>query len=165
MRKIVVAVTGASGSIYADLLIQKLKSIENQWNELAIVFSDNAKEVWSTELGNDNFDKVNLPVYNKHDFSAPFASGSGRYDTMIIIPCSMGTLGRIAAGASNDLITRAADVILKEKRKLICVAGKHPITSFIFAIWRPSHSQVALFVLLPHLFIVSLKLLKRLLQL
>lgn len=126
MRKIVVAVTGASGSIYADLLIQKLKSIENQWNELAIVFSDNAKDVWSTELGNDNYDKLNLPVYNKHDFSAPFASGSGRFDTMIIIPCSMGTLGRIAGGASNDLITRAADVILKEKRKLICVARETP---------------------------------------
>jgi 4-hydroxy-3-polyprenylbenzoate decarboxylase len=126
MRKIVVAVTGASGSIYADLLIQKLKSIENQWNELDIVFSDNAKDVWSTELGNDNYDKLNLPVYNKHDFSAPFASGSGRFDTMIIIPCSMGTLGRIAGGASNDLITRAADVILKEKRKLICVARETP---------------------------------------
>jgi len=126
MRKLVIAVTGASGSIYADLLIQKLKSIDNQWHELAIVFSDNAKEVWATELGNDNYDKLNLPVYNKHDFSAPFASGSGKFDTMIIIPCSMGTLGRIANGASNDLITRAADVVLKEKRKLICVARETP---------------------------------------
>ena len=126
MRKLVIAVTGASGSIYADLLIQKLKSIDNQWDELAIVFSDNAKEVWATELGNDNYDKLNLPIYNKHDFSAPFASGSGKFDTMIIIPCSMGTLGRIANGASNDLITRAADVVLKEKRKLICVARETP---------------------------------------
>jgi 4-hydroxy-3-polyprenylbenzoate decarboxylase len=126
MRKVLIAVTGASGSIYADLLIQKLKSIDNQWNELAIVFSDNAKDVWATELGNNNYDKLNLPIYNKHDFSAPFASGSGKFDTMIIIPCSMGTLGRIATGASNDLITRAADVVLKEKRKLICVARETP---------------------------------------
>lgn len=126
MRKIVIAVTGASGSIYADLLLRKLKTIENQWQELAIVFSDNAKEVWATELGNQNYDTLNLPVFGKGDFSAPFASGSGKFDTMIIIPCSMGTLGRIATGTSSDLITRAADVILKERRKLICVARETP---------------------------------------
>jgi 4-hydroxy-3-polyprenylbenzoate decarboxylase len=126
MRKVVIAITGASGSIYADLLLRKLKTIENQWNELAIVFSDNAKEVWSTELGNNDYDNLNLPVYSKYDFSAPFASGSGKFDTMIIIPCSMGTLGRIATGTSSDLITRAADVILKERRKLICVARETP---------------------------------------
>jgi 4-hydroxy-3-polyprenylbenzoate decarboxylase len=126
MRKVVIAITGASGSIYADLLLRKLKTIENQWNELAIVFSDNAKEVWSTELGNNDYDNLNLPVYSKYDFSAPFASGSGKFDTMIIIPCSMGTLGRIATGTSSDLITRAADVVLKERRKLICVARETP---------------------------------------
>src|SRR5207342_2394159 len=65
-------------------------------------------------------------LYNTTDFTAPFASGSGQYDTMIIIPCSMGTLGRITAGISNDLITRAADVVLKEKRKLICVIRDTP---------------------------------------
>lgn len=126
MRKLVIAVTGASGSIYADLLLKKLKTIENQWDQLAIVFSDNAKEVWLTELGNNDYENLNLPVYNKYDFSAPFASGSGKFDTMIIVPCSMGTLGRIATGSSNDLITRAADVILKERRKLICVARETP---------------------------------------
>jgi flavin prenyltransferase len=67
-----------------------------------------------------------LKFYSTTDFSAPFASGSGQYDTMIIIPCSMGTLGRIASGISNDLITRAADVILKERRKLICVVRDAP---------------------------------------
>jgi 4-hydroxy-3-polyprenylbenzoate decarboxylase len=123
---VVIAVTGASGSIYADLLLRKLKTLENQWNELAVVFSDNAKEVWATELGNQNYNNLNIPVFGKTDFSAPFASGSGKFDTMIIVPCSMGTLGRIATGTSSDLITRAADVILKERRKLICVARETP---------------------------------------
>jgi 4-hydroxy-3-polyprenylbenzoate decarboxylase len=65
-------------------------------------------------------------MYTSQDFTAPFASGSGQYDTMIIIPCSMGTLGRIASGISNDLTGRAADVILKERRKLICVVRETP---------------------------------------
>ncbi len=125
-RKIVVAVTGASGSLYARQLVDKLLSLRNQWNELAMVITDNAREVWKTELGNDSFNKYTVNIYGKSDFNAPFASGSGRFDTMIIIPCSMGTLGRIAAGVSNDLITRAADVILKERRKLICVVRDTP---------------------------------------
>lgn len=126
MRKLVVAVTGASGSIYAQTLLNSLLQIKNQWNDLALVFSDNAKAVWETELQNRKFEELGLPVFSKNDFSAPFASGSGRYDTMIIIPCSMGTLGRIAAGSSSDLITRAADVVLKERRKLILVARETP---------------------------------------
>ena len=125
-KKIVIAITGASGSIYANLLIKKLGMIKEEWNELAIVFSDNAKTVWKTELGNEDFNHLPYPIFEKSDFNAPFASGSGRFDTMIIIPCSVGTLGRIAQGISNDLITRAADVILKERRKLICVLRETP---------------------------------------
>jgi flavin prenyltransferase len=126
MKKIVIAITGASGSIYAANLLDKLCTAKNQWTELAVVLTNNAREVWKTELGNESYDHYPVKFYTTTDFSAPFASGSGQYDTMIIIPCSMGTLGRIASGISNDLITRAADVVLKEKRKLICVIRDTP---------------------------------------
>lgn len=126
MHKIVVAITGASGSIYPKLLLQKLLAKKDQWSELAVIMTDNAREVWKTELNDEGYTQMPLRFYSQQDFSAPFASGSGRYNTMIIIPCSMGTLGRIAGGISNDLISRAADVVLKEKRKLICVAREMP---------------------------------------
>jgi len=126
MHKIVVALTGASGSIYARLLLNKLIALKDQWQSLAVVMTENAKEVWKTELDNEDYANYTLPFFSQKDFSAPFASGSGKYNTMIIIPCSMGTLGRIATGVSSDLITRAADVILKERRKLICVVRESP---------------------------------------
>src|SRR5688572_504164 len=126
MRKILVAITGASGSIYAKGILDKLVKIESQWDELSVVMTENAAMVWQTELGNDEYRKYPFRFFGTTDFMAPFASGSGQYDTMIIIPCSMGTLGRIASGISNDLITRAADVILKERRKLICVIRDTP---------------------------------------
>lgn len=125
-QKIVIAVTGASGSVYADLLLNKLQQLKNQWDELALVMTVNAKEVWKIELENSNYENFSGKIYGQQDFNAPFASGSGQYNTMIIIPCSMGTLGRIASGVSNDLISRAADVILKERRKLICVIRDTP---------------------------------------
>lgn len=126
MRKIAVAITGASGSIYASNLLEKLITAKSQWEELSVVMTTNAREVWKTELGNESYNNYPVKFYGSTDFMAPFASGSGQYDTMIIIPCSMGTLGRIASGISNDLITRAADVVLKERRKLICVVRETP---------------------------------------
>ena len=126
MHKIVIAVTGASGSIYPKLLLDRLQLLKDQYSMLAIVITDNAKIVWKTELGNEEYGEYEASYYSKNDFMAPFASGSGNYDTMIIIPCSTGTLGRIASGISNDLISRAADVILKERRKLICVVRETP---------------------------------------
>jgi 4-hydroxy-3-polyprenylbenzoate decarboxylase len=126
MHKIVVAVTGASGSIYTKLLLEKLLAIKDQWSSLAVVMTENARLVWKTELDNEDFNTYPVSFYSQQDFTAPFASGSGQYNTMIIIPCSMGTLGRIAMGISNDLITRSADVILKERRKLICVVRDTP---------------------------------------
>jgi flavin prenyltransferase len=125
-QKIVVAVTGASGSIYAEQLLTKLILLQDQIEEIGLVITDNAKDVWKTELGNESFKNFPIKMYGSNDFMAPFASGSGQFNTMIIIPCSMGTLGRVASGISNDLITRAADVILKERRKLICVARETP---------------------------------------
>jgi 4-hydroxy-3-polyprenylbenzoate decarboxylase len=125
-NKLVVAITGASGSIYARQLLQKLHLIKDQWDELAIVMTDNAREVWETELKDHSYKDYDTYMVSNKDFSAAFASGSGNFGTMIIIPCSMGTLGRIASGTSADLITRAADVILKERRKLICVVRETP---------------------------------------
>ena len=130
MKKVVVAITGASGSVYVKCLLDKLAGLQNQWSDLGIIMTENAKQVWRTELNEDHtryFDNYqSAKFYTSMDFLAPFASGSGKYDTMIIVPCSMGTLGRIASGISNDLITRSADVVLKERRKLICVVRDTP---------------------------------------
>src|SRR6195952_68430 len=115
MHKIVVAITGASGSIYPKILLDKLLTLKDQWSALGIIITDNAKLVWQTELGDETYASFDAKYFSKNDFMAPFASGSGDYNIMIIAPCSMGTLGRIASGVSGDLISRAADVILKER--------------------------------------------------
>jgi 4-hydroxy-3-polyprenylbenzoate decarboxylase len=127
-KKIIVGITGASGAIYAKLLLDNLKILHEQVEKVGVVMSDNAKEVWKFELGNENYDQYAFDFYHKMDFNAPFASGSAKFDTMIIVPCSMGTLGRIAHGISNDLISRAADVVLKERRKLIAVVRDTPFS-------------------------------------
>lgn len=127
--KIAVAVTGASGSIYAKVLLDKLTLLKDQLGEVSLVFSDNAKAVWKHELGHEDYRHYPFLFFDKHDFSAPIASGSARYSTLIICPCSMGTLGRIAGGISNDLITRAGDVMLKERRKLILVTRDTPLNA------------------------------------
>lgn len=127
-HKIIIAITGASGSIYANVLLQKLQQLHEQIETVGIVMSDNAKDVWKFELGNTDYEKLPFKIYSKSDFFAPFASGSAKYTTMIICPCSMGTLARIASGISNDLTTRAADVILKERRKLILVTRDTPLS-------------------------------------
>jgi 4-hydroxy-3-polyprenylbenzoate decarboxylase len=127
-HKIVVAITGASGSIYAKVMLDKLQALTDQIETVGVVMSDNAKDVWKFELNNSEYDKIPYTIYDKNNFYAPFASGSAKFDTMIICPCSMGTLARIASGISNDLTTRAADVILKERRKLILVMRDTPLS-------------------------------------
>ena len=126
MKKIVLAIGGSSGSIYAKVLMDKLLRLETQWQKVGVVMSDNAKFNWKYELGNEDYLNYPFDFYDKKDFMAPFASGSAKYDTMIACPCSMGLLGRIAAGISDDLPTRAADVILKERRRLILVLRDTP---------------------------------------
>lgn len=122
--KIVVAVTGASGSIYASRLLWYLEQVSGL--EVGVVLSRNAEDVWHHELGVPF--QTRFSVFDRQDFRAPFASGSARFTHMVIVPCSMGTIGRIASGVSDDLITRAADVMLKERRKLVCVPRDTPLS-------------------------------------
>lgn len=125
-KRVVVAIGGSSGSIYAKILLDRLVQLKPQVDKVGIVMSNNAKFNWEYELENKDFEQYPFDYFEKMDFMAPFASGSARYDTMIVCPCSMGLLGRIAAGISTDLITRAADVILKERRRLILVLRDTP---------------------------------------
>jgi 4-hydroxy-3-polyprenylbenzoate decarboxylase len=126
--KIIVAIGGSSGSIYAKILLDRLKVIVNQTEAIGVVMSDNAIYNWELEIGPWSKDEYPFTFYNKMDFMAPFASGSAKYELMLVCPCSMGLLGRIAAGISADLTTRAADVILKERRKLILVTREMPLS-------------------------------------
>jgi flavin prenyltransferase len=156
-KKIVIAIGGSSGSIYAKVLLDKLLTLASQIEAVGIVMSDNALLNWEYELG-EPFDIKKyensaenaasrfsgchstpytegspsaistFKFYQKMDFFAPFASGSAKYDTMIVCPCSMGLLARIATGVSNDLVTRAADVVLKERRRLILVPRDTPLS-------------------------------------
>ena len=125
-QKIVVAITGASGSIYAYRLLKYFSELSAQIETVDIVFSGNAKDVWNHELPNNSFKEFLFRVFENQDFFAPFASGSAAYDTMIICPASMGSIGRIANGISNDLISRAADVMLKERKKLLIIPRETP---------------------------------------
>ncbi len=122
--KIVVGISGASGAIYAKRLLDFLK---NSPHEITLTASENALEIGREEAGID-YKECGYPFYSSRDFTAPFASGSAKYDALAIIPCSMGMLGRIAHGYSDDLLARTADVFLKEKRKLILVPRETPFS-------------------------------------
>lgn len=126
--KLVVAITGSSGAVYAKVLLDKLNMLRDQTEAIGVVLSDNALVNWELEIGTPDFSQYPFTFYQKNDFYAPFASGSAKYGAMIVCPCSMGMLARIATGISNDLITRAADVILKERRRLILVTRDTPLS-------------------------------------
>lgn len=124
MKKIVLAITGASGAIYAKQFLDEIK--RQSQVELFVVASENAHQVFQEELQTP-LREYWPKIYSPKDFDVPFVSGSVKFDGMVILPCSMGTLGRIASGISNDSITRAADVFLKEKRRLILVPRETPL--------------------------------------
>ena len=123
--RILVAITGASGSLYAQRLLDNLDPGQHQ---IHVVLSRYAPAVIAEELP----DGLRLPAgavsHNLKSMNAPFASGSNAPDAMVIIPCSMGTLGRIAHGYSEDVLLRAADVMLKERKKLILVPRETPLS-------------------------------------
>src|SRR5262249_4816735 len=121
--KIVIAATGASGAIYLQRLLEQ---IDCTANEVHLVMSAYAREVVKHEL--DNF-KIPAGVshHSESDMNVPFVSGSARFDAMVIVPCSMATLGRIASGSSDSVLLRAADVFLKERRELILVPRDTPL--------------------------------------
>ncbi len=127
-KNIVIAITGASGSIYAKSILEHLQKLENTHNlKLSLIFSKTGIDVANHELGKDFIKNIPINKYDINDYYAPFASGSSVADTMVVIPCSMGTLGRIAHGTSDNLICRTADVILKERKQLILVTRETPL--------------------------------------
>ena len=126
-RKIVVGITGASGAPYAARLLTVLAAQQQAGTlvEVAVVLSPTAPEVWGLECGGHPKD-LGLPLWHGRNYQAPFASGSAGWDSMVVVPCSMGTAGRIAHGISDSLLTRAADVMLKERRRLLVVPREMP---------------------------------------
>lgn len=125
--RLLIGITGASGSIYAKKLLERIEAMPDKPGQTAVIISESGKKVWNYELGETSFEKLPFTVYRNDDLFAPPASGSSGFDAMIICPCSVGTLGRIAAGTAENLITRAADVMLKERRKLILVIREAPL--------------------------------------
>lgn len=130
-RKIVVGITGASGAPYAKRLLGWLadRAHDNEDVEVGVCLSATAPEVWALECGGDLREEMrSFPVYGMRDFKAPFASGSAGWHAMAIVPCSMGTCARVAHGISDTLLTRAADVMLKERRTLVVVPRETPLS-------------------------------------
>jgi flavin prenyltransferase len=127
--KIVLGITGASGSIYARSTIEALLAARVR---PAVVLSSTAPEVWTQEIDGDIREYLasrDVPIFAGRDYRAPFASGSAQWDAMAIVPCSMSTMAKVAHGISDDLLTRAADVMLKERRKLVMVARETPLSA------------------------------------
>ncbi|MCJ7687788.1 MAG: UbiX family flavin prenyltransferase [Clostridiaceae bacterium] len=134
MSKYIVGITGASGSIYGVRLIEELIKKDN---EILLVITDNGKKVLEYEVEIDiqkwfeNINKNNcmLKLCAIDDMFSCIASGSFKTDGMVIVPCSMGTLSKISSGSSDNLLLRAADVMIKEKRKLILIPRETPLSS------------------------------------
>jgi 4-hydroxy-3-polyprenylbenzoate decarboxylase len=129
--RLVVAITGASGAIYARRALQLLAQQIAAGRPLQVdwVCSSNAGQVWEAELGSAMPEQLeHLSRWDRHDFRAPFASGSNPPDAVLVMPCSMSTLARVAHGGGDDLIARACDVALKERRRLLLVVRETPLS-------------------------------------
>jgi flavin prenyltransferase len=129
-RRLVIAITGATGSVYARSF---LKHVIPHYDQIYVVVSENARGIMRDEIGTDDVCALSpgiekVTVLDSSDLGAAPASGSHAFEAMVIVPCSMGTVGRIASGISNDLITRTADVCLKEGRKLVLVPRETPLS-------------------------------------
>ena len=124
--KIVIAVSGSSGSRYAKILIEKLQKMQEL--ELALVYSQQALVNWKLENPEVDLNSYPINYYGPNDFNAPFASGSARWDGMSVCPCSAGFLAKVATGIAEDLMSRAAQVMLKERKKLILVFRETPLS-------------------------------------
>ena len=120
--KLVIAGTGASGAMYLQRLLEQ---IDSRAHEVHLVMSSHAQQVAKHELGDFKLPK-SITQHTENDLNVPFVSGSARFDAMVIVPCSMATLGRIASGSGDSALLRAADVFLKERRKLILVPRETP---------------------------------------
>jgi len=129
MSKWVVGISGASGAVYSKRLIDALaeRAKEDKSLRADLVASSNGRAIYRDETGGD-LEKTPFRLHAQNDFNAPFASGSAPYDGMVVVPCSGGTLGRIASGASDSLLTRGAEVMLKERRKLLLVFRESPLS-------------------------------------
>jgi 4-hydroxy-3-polyprenylbenzoate decarboxylase len=125
-RKIVIGITGASGAPYARRLVSVLRGRPDV--ELGVCVSRTAPDVWALECGGELRESLGVPVWGISDYRAPFASGSAGWHAMAVVPCSMGTAARIAHGISDTLLTRAADVMLKERRSLVVVPRETPLS-------------------------------------
>ena len=123
--RILVAITGASGALYAQRLLDNLNPREH---EIHVVQSNYAQQVIAEELPGGLKLPDGVKLHGLKSMNAPFASGSNPPDAMVVIPCTMGTMGRIAHGYSEDVLLRAADVVLKEKKKLILVPRETPLS-------------------------------------
>lgn len=122
--KILLGITGASGAIYAKKIIDFFSN--NKENELSLIFTNTAKKVWEYEINDFQIEDIPFERYEIDDFFTPAASGSSDFDAMIVCPCSMGTMGKIANGIADNLLTRAADVMLKENKRLVIVPREMP---------------------------------------
>ena len=123
--RLLIAITGASGVLYTQRLLDNLDAAEH---ELHLIMSNYAHAVVAQELPGGLRLPKGLRTHSLKSMNAPFASGSNPLDAMVIIPCTMGTVGRIAHGFSEDVLLRSADVVLKEKRKLIRVPRETPLS-------------------------------------